>query len=535
MGQGAVLVTGAGRRIGAAIVRALHGAGMDVVLHCHRSHAEADFLAATLNAARAGSATVVRADLLDVEALPGLVERAAAPFGRLDALVNNASSFHPSPIGAIGSREWDDLMGTNLRAPLLLAQAAAPRLRQARGAIVNIVDIHAERPLAGYSLYSVAKAGLAGLTRSLALELAPEVRVNGVAPGAILWPENGDRRDPVARERRALSRRGTRAHRTPDASRADGPAGGSGGRGKIPPPRRPVRDRPDPGRGRGTVPPFMTLDTRKEDFESAKLAKRLRRLVGQAIADFSMIEAGDKVMVCLSGGKDSYAMLDVLMRLREKAPVAFELVAVNLDQRHPGFPEHVLPDYLRSVGVPFHIEVQDTYSVVKRVIPEGKTMCGLCSRLRRGVLYRLAGELGCTKIALGHHRDDIMETFFLNLFHGGKLKAMPAKLRSDDGKHVVIRPLAYVEERDLEAYAELRQFPIIPCDLCGSQDQLQRKQVKALLREWEKKHPGRVDTIFNALGNVAPSHLMDRTLFDFDTLAADDDAAPETFPIRLHK
>ena len=275
-------------------------------------------------------------------------------------------------------------------------------------------------------------------------------------------------------------------------------------------------------------------DTRKADFEEAKLAKRLRRLVGQAIGDFSMIEAGDKVMVCLSGGKDSYAMLDVLMRLREKSPVAFELVAVNLDQRHPGFPEHVLPDYLRALGVPFHIEVQDTYSVVKRVIPEGKTMCGLCSRLRRGVLYRLATELGATKIALGHHRDDIMETFFLNLFHGGKVKAMPPKLRSDDGKHVVIRPLAYVEERDLEEYARVRAFPIIPCDLCGSQEQLQRKQVKSLLRDWEKKHPGRLDTIFNALGNVAPSHLMDRALFDFNTLAAQD-AAPETFPIRLHK
>ena len=276
-------------------------------------------------------------------------------------------------------------------------------------------------------------------------------------------------------------------------------------------------------------------DPRKADFEGAKLAKRLRRLVGQAIADFGMIGDGDKVMVCLSGGKDSYAMLDVLMRLREKAPVPFELVAVNLDQRHPGFPEHVLPEYLGSVGVPFHIEVQDTYSVVKRVIPEGKTMCGLCSRLRRGVLYRLADELGATKIALGHHRDDIMETFFLNLFHGGKLKAMPAKLRSDDGKHVVIRPLAYVEESDLQAYAELKQFPIIPCDLCGSQEQLQRKQVKALLRDWEKKHPGRLDTIFNALGNVAPSHLMDRELFDFDELVADEDATPETHPIRLMK
>src|SRR6478672_392310 len=219
-------------------------------------------------------------------------------------------------------------------------------------------------------------------------------------------------------------------------------------------------------------------DSRKSDFESAKLAKRLRRLVGQAIADYSMIEAGDKVMACLSGGKDSYAMLDMLMRLREKAPVPFEIVAVNLDQRHPGFPEHVLPDYLKSVGVPFRIEVQDTYSVVKRVIPEGKTMCGLCSRLRRGVLYRVADEIGATKIALGHHRDDILETFFLNLFFGGKLKAMPPKLLSDDGAHIVIRPLAYVQERDLALYAAVKQFPIIPCDLCGSQPTLQRKQMK---------------------------------------------------------
>ena len=276
-------------------------------------------------------------------------------------------------------------------------------------------------------------------------------------------------------------------------------------------------------------------DPRKEKYEEDKLAKRLRHQVGDAIADFNMIEEGDKVMVCLSGGKDSYAMLDVLMRLREKSPVPFELVAVNLDQRHPGFPEHVLPDYLTALGIPFRIEVQDTYSVVKRVIPEGKTMCGLCSRLRRGVLYRVADELGATKIALGHHRDDIMETFFLNLFHGGRIKAMPAKLRSDDGRHVVIRPLAYVEESDLQAYAELKRFPIIPCDLCGSQEQLQRKQVKALLRDWEKKHPGRLDTIFNALGNVAPSHLMDRDLFDFDELVADEDAAPETHPIRLMK
>src|SRR5437868_9064391 len=259
-------------------------------------------------------------------------------------------------------------------------------------------------------------------------------------------------------------------------------------------------------------------DPRKAQFESAKLAKRLRRLVGQAIADYAMIEAGDKVMVCLSGGKDSYALLDVLLRLRAKSPVPFEIVAVNLDQRHPGFPAHVLPDYLSRLGVDFRIEVQDTYSVVKRVIPEGATMCGLCSRLRRGALYRVAGELGATKIALGHHRDDILETFFLNLFHGGRLKAMAPKLASDDGRHIVIRPLAYVEECDLAAYAELRAFPIIPCDLCGSQEQLQRKQVKAMLREWEKKHPGRMETIFGALTNVAPSHLLDRQLHDFVNL-----------------
>ena len=272
-------------------------------------------------------------------------------------------------------------------------------------------------------------------------------------------------------------------------------------------------------------------DSRKADFEGAKLAKRLRRLVGQAIADYSMIEAGDKVMACLSGGKDSYAMLDVLMRLREKSPVPFEIVAVNLDQRHPGFPEHVLPDYLRSAGVEFRIEVQDTYSVVKRVIPEGATMCGLCSRLRRGVLYRGASELGATNIALGHHRDDILETFFLNLFHGGKLKAMPPKLVSDDGKHVVIRPLAYVEESDLEAYAALRGFPIVPCDLCGSQEQLQRKQAKAMLREWERKSHGRLESIFAALANVAPSHLLDRSLFDFAALDATGEMKPA--PIRL--
>jgi len=263
-------------------------------------------------------------------------------------------------------------------------------------------------------------------------------------------------------------------------------------------------------------------DPRKDAYESAKLAKRLRRQVGEAIADFSMIEAGDRVMVCLSGGKDSYGLLDVLRQLREKSPVPFELVAVNLDQKQPGFPEHVLPEYLSGLGVEFRIVEQDTYSVVKRVLPEGKTMCSLCSRLRRGVLYRVAGELGATKIALGHHRDDILATFFLNLFFGGKLKAMPPKLRSDDGRHVVIRPLAYVREDDLAAYAEEKAFPIIPCNLCGSQEHLQRRQVREMLRQWERQHPGRVESILRALSDVRPSHLMDRKLFDFSLGAADE-------------
>jgi tRNA 2-thiocytidine biosynthesis protein TtcA len=232
-------------------------------------------------------------------------------------------------------------------------------------------------------------------------------------------------------------------------------------------------------------------------------------------------------MVCLSGGKDSYGLLDVLLKLRQRAPIAFDIVAVNLDQKHPGYPAQVLPDYLKSLGIEFLIAEQDTYSTVKRLIPEGKTMCSLCSRLRRGVLYRLAGELGATRIALGHHRDDILETFFLNLFFGGKLKAMPPKLGSDDGKHVVIRPLAYVKEKDLARYAEVRAFPIIPCDLCGSQDHLQRKQVKQMLRQWEKEFPGRVETIFNSLQRVAPSHLLDRELFDFPAGTAGGVAAEE--------
>ena len=256
-------------------------------------------------------------------------------------------------------------------------------------------------------------------------------------------------------------------------------------------------------------------DTRKSEFEENKLAKRLRRLAGQAIADFGMIEQGDRVMVCLSGGKDSFSLLEVLLHLKEKAPIHFDVIAVNLDQKHPGFPEDVLPTYLASRGVPFRIVEQDTYSVVKRVIPEGKTMCGLCSRLRRGVLYRVAGELGATKIALGHHRDDVLATFFLNLFYQGKLKAMPAKLVSDDGKHVVIRPLAYVAEDDLAAYAETKAFPIIPCNLCGSQEMLQRKQVGEMLKSWERLNPGRIESILRALTDVAPSHLLDRKLFDF--------------------
>ena len=264
----------------------------------------------------------------------------------------------------------------------------------------------------------------------------------------------------------------------------------------------------------------MTNDTRKQDYEANKLAKRIRRQVGEAIADFGMIEAGDKVMVCLSGGKDSYGLLDVLMALKEKAPVHFELIAVNLDQKQPGFPERVLPDYLSALGVPFRIVEQDTYSVVKRVVPEGKTMCALCSRLRRGALYRIAGELGATKIALGHHRDDVLATFFLNLFHAGTLKAMPAKLLSDDGKHVVIRPLAYVPESDLVAYAELKHFPIIPCTLCGSQENLQRKVVGRMLKQWEKTEPGRISSILRAMTDVRPSQLLDRKLFDFLHLKA---------------
>jgi len=265
----------------------------------------------------------------------------------------------------------------------------------------------------------------------------------------------------------------------------------------------------------------------KQNYEGNKLAKRLRRQVGEAIADFEMIGEGDKVMVCLSGGKDSYAMLDVLLSLQQHAPVDFDLIAVNLDQKHPGFPEHVLPEYLASRGVRFHIVEQDTYSVVKRVIPEGKTMCGLCSRMRRGVLYRVASELGATRIALGHHRDDILETFFLNLFHGGRLKAMPPKLVSDDGQHMVIRPLAYCRENELEQYAALKAFPIIPCNLCGSQDNLQRQVVKEMLRKWDRQTPGRLETMFAALQRISPSHLLDPAQFDFRGLKAGGAAWPD--------
>jgi tRNA 2-thiocytidine biosynthesis protein TtcA len=256
----------------------------------------------------------------------------------------------------------------------------------------------------------------------------------------------------------------------------------------------------------------------KAPVEIRKLSKRLHRQVGQAIADFNMIEAGDKVMVCLSGGKDSYGLLDILLSLRQRAPVPFDIVAVNLDQKQPGFPEEVLPAYLRSREVPFHIEAQDTYSIVKRLVPEGKTMCSLCSRLRRGILYRVASELGATKIALGHHRDDMVVTMMMNMFFGSRLKGMPPKLVSDDGRHTVIRPLAYVAEPDLARWAEHRQFPIIPCTLCGSQDNLQRVVVKKMLNDWERQYPGRIDNMATAMGNISLSHLMDRKLFPFTTL-----------------
>ena len=268
------------------------------------------------------------------------------------------------------------------------------------------------------------------------------------------------------------------------------------------------------------TPPAAPTNSLKIERETHKLEKRLCRQVGQAIMDFNMIEAGDRVMVCLSGGKDGFTMLDILMKMQQRAPVDFTLVAVNLDQKQPGFPDHILPDYLKGLGLPFHIETQDTYSIVKKVVPEGKTMCSLCSRLRRGILYRVADELKITKIALGHHRDDMLQTFFLNMFFGGKLKGMPPKLVSDDGGHVVIRPLAYVAEKDIIRWAEHRKFPIIPCNLCGSQENLQRKQVGNMLREWDKKFPGRIETMFTALQNVVPSHLMDHSKFDFKNVRA---------------
>lgn len=266
--------------------------------------------------------------------------------------------------------------------------------------------------------------------------------------------------------------------------------------------------------------------TRKQKVDNNKLAKRLLRETGRAIHDFGMIENGDTVMVCLSGGKDSYTLLELLLILKERAPVEFDIIAVNLDQKQPGFPDHVLPDYLRSKGVRFHIETQDTYSIVTRVIPEGKTMCSLCSRLRRGILYRVASELGATRIALGHHRDDILATFFLNLFYGGRMKAMPPKLVSDDGKHTVIRPLAYVPERDIIAYADMMKFPIIPCNLCGTQDNLKRQEINRMIAQWDKQFPSRSWNVFGALSRVVPSHLMDKDLFDFAGLAPDGQANP---------
>ncbi|MFQ6023324.1 MAG: tRNA 2-thiocytidine(32) synthetase TtcA [Acidiferrobacterales bacterium] len=266
----------------------------------------------------------------------------------------------------------------------------------------------------------------------------------------------------------------------------------------------------------------MPSPTKKQQVDFNKLHKRLRREVGKVIADFNMIEPGDRVMVCVSGGKDSYTMLDILLSLKRNTPVDFELVAVNLDQKQPDFPTHVLPEYLGEQGIAFDVIEEDTYSTVKRVVPDGRTMCGLCSRLRRGVLYRYAKEHGMTKIALGHHRDDIIETLFLNIFYGGKLKAMPPKLRSDDGQHIVIRPLAYCREKDIARYAERRNFPIIPCNLCGSQDNLQRQVIKEMLQAWDRQFPGRLATIFQALQNIAPSQLADRNLFDFEGLVTDE-------------
>lgn len=274
----------------------------------------------------------------------------------------------------------------------------------------------------------------------------------------------------------------------------------------------------------------------KAQYPNNKVAKRLQRNTGKAIADFNMIGEGDRVMVCLSGGKDSFTLLDMLMALQKRAPVDFELVAVNLDQKQPGFPEDVLPAYASDLGVPFHVIEQDTFSVVQRVIPEGKTTCGLCSRLRRGALYNYAAHNGFTRIALGHHRDDIIETLFLNLFNGGRLKAMPPKLLSDDGKHVVIRPLAYCSEEDIVQYAQTRPFPIIPCNLCGSQPNLQRQAIKAMLGEWKKKHPGRIENIFRAIGHVSPSQLADHAMFDFVNLGQDPQSSspPEDWLMPTH-
>lgn len=271
-------------------------------------------------------------------------------------------------------------------------------------------------------------------------------------------------------------------------------------------------------------------DHRQQTRERNKLAKRLRRQVGRAIGDYNMIEAGDRVMVCLSGGKDSYTMLDVLLKLQQVAPIDFEIIAVNLDQKQPGFPEHILPEYLSTLGVNYHIIEQDTYSVVKRVVPEGKTMCALCSRLRRGSLYTWAADNGITKIALGHHKDDIVATFFLNMFFGGTLKGMPPKLQSDDGRHTVIRPLAYVREHDIVEYAQWQQFPIIPCNLCGSQEQLQRKQVRRMMEDWERQYPDRIEKIFRAMSHVVPSHLCDTALHDFSSIGSQQ---PQAHPFFL--
>jgi tRNA 2-thiocytidine biosynthesis protein TtcA len=446
---------------------------------------------------RPSSAACLQADLRDIETLPWLVTGTIDRFGRLDALVNNASSFFPTPFGSIDQAAWDE----SARQQSQGAAVSDPGGRAApgwppRGAVVNITDIHAERPLAGYPLYCAAKAGLLGLTRALAIELAPLVRVNAVAPGPILWPEECSF-DSAARAEIVAHTLLQRAGCPQDIARGTLPARGRG-----------LRDRPGHQRRWRPYRASVVLSRHQRGFlgtvntPCCASESALRGKVGKAIADYHMIAHGDTVLVCLSGGKDSYTLLSILMALRERAPVNFRLIAMNLDQKQPGFPADVLPNYLAAIGVEYRIVEQDTYSVVKSKIPEGKTTCSLCSRLRRGIIYRTAKEVGANKIALGHHRDDIVHTLFLNLFFGGQLKAMPPKLVTDDGAHVVIRPLAYCSEADIARFARGMEYPIIPCNLCGSQDNLQRQRIREMMADWDRRYPGRTLSVFSALQKV---------------------------------